>query len=120
VNTAPHPIITPPPPVAPPSPHGKLLTPPDVGHEPHNPVRDDSLTAPDEDLDREPDGVPHAVIGLTALFSVMLALLVFGMVIAGGVARIGAVILAVIAIPVLVTSLRKKSARDRDHVHPSR
>ena len=48
---------------------------PDVGHEPHNPVRDDSKLAPTEDLDREPDGVPHKVVGLTALFSVMIAML---------------------------------------------
>ena len=30
---------------------------------PKAPVRDDSALAPDEDLDREPDGVPHDVIG---------------------------------------------------------
>jgi hypothetical protein len=120
VNTGEHPFITPPPPVPPPSPHGKLLTPPDVGHEPHNPVRDDALTAPDEDLDREPDGVPHEVVGLTALFSVMLALLVFAMFVAGGLARVAGVLLAIVAVPVLVASLRKKSARERDHSHPSR
>ena len=60
------------------------LTQPDVGHEPHNPVRDDRKLAPTEDLDREPDGVPHSVVGLTAAFSVMLALLVAFMFIAGG------------------------------------
>jgi len=94
---------------------------PNVGHEPHNPVRDDSKLAPTEDLDREPDGVPHSVVGLTALFSVMLAMLLAFMFLAGGTAlRIAAVALGLLAIPVLVGTLRKKAERERDHVHPSR
>lgn len=102
------------------SPH-PLIRPPDVGHEPHNPVRDDSKLSPTEDLDREPDGVPHAVVGLTALFSVMLAMLVAFMFMTGNtVGRVAAVALALIAIPTLVASLRKKARRERDHVHPSR
>jgi len=92
-----------------------------AGHEPHNPVRDDRKLAPTEDLDREPDGVPHSVVGLTALFSVMLAMLVGFMFVVGGVlVKALAVLIALMAIPVLVGSLRKKAARDRDHVHPSR
>jgi len=98
-----------------------ILQPPDVGHEPHNPVRDDTKLGPTEDLDREPDGVPHAVVGLTALFSVMLAMLVVFMFLSGHViGRVAAVVLALIAIPTLVTTLRYKAARERDHVHPSR
>jgi hypothetical protein len=98
-----------------------LIRPPDVGHEPHNPVRDDSKLAPTEDLDREPDGVPHAVVGLTALFSVMLAMLVAFMFMTGHVVgRIAAVTLALIAIPTLVATLRRKASRDRDRLHPSR
>jgi hypothetical protein len=98
-----------------------LITPPDVGHEPHNPVRDDSKLSPTEDLDRQPDGVPHQVVGMTALFSVMLALLVGIMFVFGGmVTKIAAIVLAVLAVPVLVGTLRNKSERDRDHVHPSR
>jgi Flp pilus assembly protein TadB len=97
------------------------LSHPNVGHEPHNPVRDDSKLAPTEDLDREPDGVPHSVVGLTALFSVMLAMLVGFMFVLGSmIVKFAAVILAVMAIPVLVGSLRKKASRDRDHAHPSR
>lgn len=99
------------------------MTKPPVGttHEPHNPVRDDAKLAPDEDLDREPDGVPHVVVGLTALFSVMLALLVAFMFLSGSnVARVAAIVLALMAVPVLVSSLRTKAARERDHVHPSR
>lgn len=94
---------------------------PDVGHEPHNPVRDDRKLAPTEDLDREPDGVPHKVVGLTALFSVMLAMLVAVMFIVGhGATRVAAIVLMLLAIPVLVGTLRTKAAHERDHLHPSR
>lgn len=102
-----------------PDPTGRATT--AVGHEPHNPVRDRSKQAPTEDVDREPDGVPHGVVGLTALFSVMLAMLVAAMFLAGNiVTKIAAVALAAIAIPTLVATLRHKAERDRDHVHPSR
>jgi hypothetical protein len=88
---------------------------------PHNPVRDPSALGPTEDLDREPDGAPHSVIGLTALFSVMFAMLVaFLFLSRKPVDMIAAVLLVVFAIPVLVSSLRKKAERDRDHLHPSR
>jgi hypothetical protein len=103
------------------TPYQPLIRPPEVVPEPHNPVRDDSKLAPTEDLDREPDGVPHTVVGLTALFSVMLAMLVAFMFMTGNtVARVAAVMLALVAIPTLVASLRKKARRDRDHEHPSR
>jgi len=102
------------------TPHS-IIRPPDVGHEPHNPVRDPAKLGPTEDIDREPDGVPHAVVGLTALFSVMLAMLVAFMFLSGHtVGRIAAVVLALIAIPTLVASLRRKAERERDTVHPSR
>jgi hypothetical protein len=98
-----------------------IIKPPDVGHEPHNPVRDDAKLSPTEDLDREPDGVPHSVVGLTALFSVVLAILLAFMFLSGqGVTKVAAVVLALLAIPVLVTTLRNKADRDRDHLHPSR
>ena len=84
-------------------------------------MRDRSKQAPTEDVEREPDGVPHGVVGLTALFSVMLAMLVAAMFLAGNiVTKIAAVALAAIAIPTLVATLRHKAERDRDHVHPSR
>ena len=88
--------------------------------QPHNPVRDDSKLAPTEDLDRDPDGVPHKVVAMTAGFSVVLALLLAAMFIAGGTARWMGVILAVVAVPVFVSKLNKKSRHDRDHAHPSR
>ena len=98
-----------------------ILRPPDVGHAPHNPVRDDASLAPTEDLDREPDGVPHNVVGLTALFSVMLAMLVAFMWLTGSTAaRVAALALVALAIPTLVATMGKKAARERDHSHPSR
>jgi hypothetical protein len=98
-----------------------IIRPPDVGHGPQHPVRDDAKLAPTEDLDRQPDGVPHAVVGLTAGFSVILAMLVAFMFLTGStVARVAAVALAGIAIPMLVAMLRGKAARERDHAHPSR
>ncbi|HSR96301.1 MAG TPA: hypothetical protein VLM79_04480 [Kofleriaceae bacterium] len=84
-------------------------------------MRDDSKLAPTEDLDREPDGVPHSVVGMTAGFSVVLAMLVAFMFLTGNrVGQVAAVALAAIAIPMLVTMLRRKAAQDRDHMHPSR
>jgi hypothetical protein len=98
-----------------------IIRPPEQHEIVNAPVRDDEALGPTEDLDREPDGMPHHVIGLTALFSVMLAMLVAFMILTGGAAtRIAAVILALLAIPVLVSTLRGKADRDRDHLHPSR
>jgi hypothetical protein len=98
-----------------------IIRPPESHEIVQSPVRDDDALGPTEDLDREPDGVPHAVIGLTALFSVMLAMLIAFMVLAGGtVSRVAAVLLALLAIPVLVSTLRSKASRDRDTLHPSR
>ena len=102
-------------------PQHPIIRPPEHYEHVNSPVRDDDALGPTEDLDREPDGMPHVVIGLTALFSVMLAMLIAFMVLAGGtVSRVAAVILAFLAIPVLVSSLRKKASRDRDYLHPSR
>jgi hypothetical protein len=107
------------------APHQQLLHPiirPPEDHEiVHAPVRDDEALGVTEDLDRQPDGVPHHVVGMTALFSVMLAMVVGFLILTGGtVSWIAAVILALLAIPVLVSTLRRKADRDRDHVHPSR
>lgn len=95
--------------------------PPPESAEVHAPVRDDSAIGPTEDLDREPDGVPHAVVGLTAFFSVMFALLVLCVFFIGStVGKLGAIALLVLAVPLMVGKLKQKSDRDRDHVHPSR
>ena len=88
---------------------------------PHNPVRDPDAIGPTEDIDREPDGAPHSVIGLTALFSVLLAMLVGGLFMTRKpVDMVAAVLLVIIAVPVLVSTLRNKAERDRDQLHPSR
>lgn len=84
------------------------------------PVRDDHALGPTEDLDRELDGVPHDVVGLTFLFSVLLALLCGAIFVTGETGRVAALLLAAIAIPVLVTRLSNRAARERDHKHPSR
>jgi|SRR4051794_30027664 len=98
-----------------------IIRPPEEYERPQNPVRVDEALGATEDLDREPDGVPHHVIGLTAGFSVMLAVLVGLMFIAGNtVSRVMAVVLVLLAIPTLVSVLRKRADRDRDHLHPSR
>jgi hypothetical protein len=87
----------------------------------NSPIRDDEALGPTEDLDREPDGMPHHVIGLTALFSVMLAMLVAFMALVGGaVSRTAAVVLVLLAVPVLVSSLRRRAYAGRDQLHPSR
>lgn len=98
-----------------------LRRPTSVRREPHNPVRDDAKLAPTEDLDRQPDGVPHSVVGLTALFSVLLAMLVAFMFLTGHTTgKVLAVLLALIAIPTMVGALRKKAQHDRDDANPSR
>ena len=101
--------------------HTEPMHNPAIYEVPKAPVRDDTALAPDEDLDREPDGAPHSVIGLTAFFSVLLAMLVAFLFLSGkAVDMVAAVLLVIFAVPVLVTSLRKKAERDRDHLHPSR
>jgi len=87
----------------------------------HAPVRDDAALSEHEDLDRQPDGVPHSVIGMTFGFSIILAVLVAFMFAAGGTAvRIAAVGIVIFAVPVIVNGLRRRAERERDHLHPSR
>lgn len=98
-----------------------IIRPPEEYEVPQNPVRVDEALGATEDLDREPDGVPHGVVGLTAGFSVMLAVLVGFMFLAGNTtSRILALVLVLLAIPTLVSVLRKRADRDRDQLHPSR
>lgn len=87
----------------------------------HGPVRDERALGPTEDLDRQPDGVPHKVVGLTAGFAVVLAVLLAALFLTGHVIGVvAAVVIALIAIPVMVGGLRKKAATHRDQFHPSR
>lgn len=46
---------------------------------PMSPVRDDTALSPAEDLDREPDGIPHSVIAGTAGMLFVIAALLFGL-----------------------------------------
>ena len=84
------------------------------------PVFDRSGLGPTEDLDREPDGVPHDVVGLAALFSVLFAAVVLGMWLSGPTGRIAAVAMCMVGVPMLVSNLRQRSERERDRHHPSR
>ena len=83
------------------------------------PARDERL-GPTEDLERQPDGVPHDVVGLAALFSVLFAAVVLGMWLTGPTGRVAAVAMCLIGIPMLVSNLRERSEREPDHNHPSR
>lgn len=98
-----------------------IIRPPEEFEVPRNPVRIDEALGPTEDLDREPDGAPHSMIGMTAAFSVMLAVLVGFMFLAGGTTlKVAAIALILLAVPTLVSSMRKKASRERDQLHPSR
>lgn len=79
---------------------------------PQSPVRDDSALGSNEDLDREPDGVPHLAIALTALLAIAVALAMLAA-ITGGSWK------ALVVIPVAVVILVRWSTRRRDEAHPS-
>jgi hypothetical protein len=85
---------------------------------PHvSPLRDDQT----EDLDHaDPDGVPHDVVGLSALFSVLFAAVVLGMWLSGPTGRIAAVAICMVGVPMMVSNLRQRSERERNQHHPSR
>ena len=71
-----------------------------------------------EDCDRMPDGVPHSVVGLTALCSLAFALVVV-MLLGGWIGSL-ATPLAIVAPPACVLALVSKATRERDRAHPSR
>lgn len=86
----------------------------------HSPGRDDAGLAPTEDVNRELDGVPHDIVGLSALFSVLFAAVVLGMWLSGSTGRIAAVAMCMVGIPMLVSNLRQRADRERNREHPSR
>lgn len=63
---------------------------------------------------RELDGVPHDVVGLSALFSFLFAAVVLGMWLSGPTGRIAAVAICMVGVPMLVTGLRQRSERTRN------
>lgn len=71
-----------------------------------------------EDPERLPDGIPHAIIGLTVFYTLVLAIVV--MILWTGERRTIAIAIAAMATPFLVARLVRKAEHDRDHVHPSR
>ncbi len=82
------------------------------------PVRNDAMATEHEDLDREPDGVPHRTVGMTAFFAVLLAMLVIVMLYTGG--KVAAILITLIAVPSAVLALNRHARRRRDRLHPSR
>ena len=63
---------------------------------------------------RQLDDTPPCVVGLTAFFSVLLAMLCGAIFVTGGaVGHIAAALLAAIAIPVIVVELSKHAKRER-------
>jgi hypothetical protein len=70
-----------------------------------------------EDPDRLPDGVPHAVVGLTAFYT-MSSAAVF--VLALTHQRFWLIAFGAFVIPMIIARLVQKAERDRDHIHPAR
>lgn len=71
--------------------------------------------------DRDPDGVPHDVVGLSALFSFLLAAIVLGLWLTGSTTgRVSAIAVLVFGVPMLVSGLRERSERERNRLHPTR
>jgi Flp pilus assembly protein TadB len=68
---------------------------------------------------RHLDGVPHDIVGLSALFSVLFAAVVLGMWLSGPTGRIAAVAICMVGVPMLVSNLRSRSERLRDDDHPA-
>jgi hypothetical protein len=74
-----------------------------------------------EDLQREPDGIPHAVVGFTAMYCVVIAMLSATMFSTGTVSgSIGVAVLVFVATPAIVASLTRRARLGRDRAHPSR
>jgi hypothetical protein len=89
----------------------------DVEAEPVYPIRDDTMLGATEDLDRQPDGVPHDIVGRTTLAAYAVAVLLLA--ICATADWLSAVIAAAFAVPIIVWALRYRSARERDPAHPS-
>jgi uncharacterized membrane protein YccF (DUF307 family) len=84
---------------------------------PVSPVRDETSLGPPEVQNRELDGVPHDVVGLSALFSVLFAAVVLGMWLSGSTGRIAAVAICMVGVPMMVSNLRARSERERNQHH---
>lgn len=86
-----------------------------------SPVPDPTALGPNEDIEREPDGAPHAVIGWTALVVVGFAFVIGTLVAVGsGAALVTAIVLIAFGVPIAIAALRQAAAARRDQLHPSR
>ena len=70
---------------------------------PHAPVRDDDALGSTEDLDRPPDGIPHAVIGFVYLGTVILAAILLVAISGHASQHPGALLLVLVAVPAVIT-----------------
>jgi hypothetical protein len=74
-----------------------------------------------EDVQREPDGIPHAVVGFTAMYCVVIAMLTVTMFTTGtAIGSIGAAVLVFLVTLAIVAGLTRRARLGRDHPHPSR
>jgi hypothetical protein len=86
-----------------------------------SPVPDPDALGPGEDIEREPDGAPHAVIGWTAFTIVGIALILGALMAVGGAAAlVTAIIVVVFGAPAAIVALRRAADSRRDQQHPSR
>lgn len=61
------------------------------------------------------------MVGLSALFSFLLAAIVLGLWLTGSTTgRVSAIAVLVFGVPMLVSGLRERSERERNRLHPSR
>lgn len=93
----------------------------DPAHTAHDPVPDDTTLAPTEKRDRKAGGMPHRIVGLTALFAALLAMLLGAMFLFGSRrTEIVAIIIAALVVPVIVKKLATEARIERERLHPSR
>jgi Flp pilus assembly protein TadB len=86
----------------------------------HLAVRDHEALGPTEDLEREPDGVPHHIVALTLVMSFALAVLLVAIAATGSLGIICATMIGLVTIPALVSALARNAELRRDHIHRSR
>lgn len=94
-----------------------IIDPAEQYEHPQYPVRDETKLGPTEDLDREPDGAPHALFAVLALVLVVFAALLF---VLSTERKLDDVVVIAIAVPALIFSLSRFARRRRDRRHPSR
>jgi len=83
-----------------------------------SPIRDPRCLGPTEDLEREPDGIPHDVVWWMVAGVIALSVAAFAAIVCFG--WLAAIAVVAVALPVMVFVLQRRSERERDHVHRSR